>query len=124
MKNKSQNIFGDILRNIITVNVTCLAISIIFGIPIKNRLAFLFFGIMLGINFYFLQRIQVYAERANISEDIVKIVENVVVLERTIEDLQTLCTDEDVLGRCRNEVTNELNKIKKEIYLDKYEERL
>ena len=79
---------------------------------------------MLGITFYFLQRTQIYAERVDINEDILKIIESLIVLERTIEDLQTLCTDEDVLGRCRNEVANELTKIKKEVYLSKYEERL
>lgn len=118
MNKKRQETISNIIKNIVFIGVMCLSISIIFGIPIKNQYALLFFIPMLGINLYFLQQIQLFSEISSTNKDIVKLIETVIVLERTIKELQVLCTDEDVLKRCKNEVANELNMIKSELNLN------
>ena len=106
------------LSNIIFVGVATVSTSIIFDINIENKYAFIFFTSMLGINLYFLQEIQINSSLTHIDKDMLKIIEGLITLERTVKELQMLCTDEDILKRCENEVSNELDMIKSELNLN------
>ena len=117
-KHKTYETLSNIIKNIMFVGVATVSTSIIFDINIENKYAFIFFTSMLGINLYFLQEIQINSSLTNINKDMLKIIEGLITLERTVKELQVLCTDEDILKRCENEVSNELDMIKSELNLN------
>ena len=118
-KHKTYETLSNIIKNIMFVGVATVSTSIIFDINIENKYAFIFFTSMLGINLYFLQEIQINSSLTHINKDMLKIIESLITLERTVKELQVLCTDEDILKRCENEVSNELDMIKNELNLNK-----
>lgn len=118
-KHKTYETLSNIIKNIMFVGVATVSTSIIFDINIENKYAFIFFTSMLGINLYFLQEIQINSSLTHINKDMLKIIEGLITLERTVKELQVLCTDEDILKRCENEVSNELDMIKNELNLNK-----
>lgn len=118
-KHKTYETLSNIIKNIIFIGVATVSTSIIFDINIENKYAFIFFTSMLGINLYFLQEIQINSSLTHINKDMLKIIEGLITLERTVKELQVLCTDEDILKRCENEVSNELDMIKNELNLNK-----
>lgn len=115
---KTYETLSNIIKNIMFVGVATVSTSIIFDINIENKYAFIFFTSMLGINLYFLQEIQINSSLTHINKDMLKIIEGLITLERTVKELQVLCTDEDILKRCENEVSNELDMIKSELNLN------
>ncbi len=113
-KNKNNEIILNIINNISMMAITYISASSIFDLQ-YNKVMFLLFVPLLGISNYFLKEMQIMSREAKICKNELIIIEQLLVLEKTVSELQMLCTDEDVLERCRLEVGSELKKIKEKI---------
>ena len=102
----------DILNNIIATGITFISASIMFDLKFTNQLATLFFIISIGMANYFLKEIQAMSILYDYNRRLSVLIEQMIILEKTVSELQVLCTDEDVLERCRAEASRELEEIR------------
>ena len=105
---------SNMIKNIIFVMVGILAISVIFNIDIKNKAAFIFFGITIGSSRYFLKELQISYRMREYYKNIIPVLEAIIVLERATSKLQKLITNEDLILQSKKEIDNELERLKKE----------
>lgn len=115
IKRRKREKLARIFDNIILMVVVFLTISIIFDIPIINKFEFFIFVPLIGVSNYFLQEIQLNANIADVYEQNISLMENLIVQEKAITELQKLIADEDILERCNKEISEELRKIKEDL---------
>ena len=115
IKRRKRKKLARIFDNIILMVVVFLTISIIFDIPIINKFEFFIFVPLIGVSNYFLQEIQLNANIADVYEQNISLMENLIVQEKAITELQKLITDEDILERCNKEISEKLRKIEEDL---------
>ena len=115
IKRRKRKKLARIFDNIILMVVVFLTISIIFDIPIINKFEFFIFVPLTGVSNYFLQEIQLDTNIADIYEQNISLMENLIVQEKAITELQKLITDEDILERCNKEISEKLRKIEEDL---------
>lgn len=115
IKRRKRKKLARIFDNIILMVVVFLTISIIFDIPIINKFEFFIFVPLTGVSNYFLQEIQLNANIADVYEQNISLMENLIVQEKAITELQKLIADEDILERCNKEISEELRKIQEDL---------
>ena len=102
----------DIVNNIIATGVTFISASVIFDLKFTNHFGALFFIVLIGMSNYLLKEIQLMSILYEYNRRLSVLIEQMIILEKTVSELQVLCTDEDVLERCREEASRELEEIR------------
>lgn len=105
----------DIFRRCIFISIIFLSASIIFNIEIQNIIFYVYISLLIGAASYFMERVTISNLDLERREDYAVMITHLVAVEKAIEDIQVLCTDEDILERCKKEVIGELALIKEEI---------
>ena len=115
IKRRKEKKFLNLINNVVMIFIIFMTIPIIFGSPIINNFAFIIFTLLIGVSNYFLQEIQLNDNIADIYDQNIYLMENLIVQEKAINELQKLITKEDILKKCNKEISEELRKIQEDL---------
>ena len=104
----------NILRHIIFTSITLMSVSLVFELEYKNKLAFVYMSILVGLINYLMTNLLILKNQAEKLDEEMIVMAKFISLEKAIRHLQVLCTDEDVLERAEKETIAELKEMKNE----------
>lgn len=101
----------DILRRSIFISTIFLSASIMFNIEIQSIIFYVYISLALGAASSFMEKISLSKSELEMTKNNMIIISSIVTIEKAIKDIQVLCTDEDILERCKKEVISEISEI-------------
>ena len=108
------HIVMNIVHNTIFITIMFLIASLVFGIPITNKIAFIIFVPMAGIARFIVNDLQYIDEINDINETFNMMAGHIIALDKAINKIQKLSTDEDILKNTKREVFSKRFKCEEE----------